>query len=324
MPFEVPEDLGELLRDPARIRKAFEMLRALENLTVRDPDGVRRPIRFSPHNATIDLGPTGAEATTGTEEAPLHPETIVWRDRAIAGGGTFGPSSIATADALIRAINDRSYNLKVTYLLPLLGANLATAKVPLRLKSGLDPTVNNNGFLEADFAENSGLTADGIAKWWELQTLMGEQGTADVGGVGYWERGTPGDEWPVATRGNANRDYGLRIRSTSGSEREAVSWGSDNVTLISTPGANHYYGQSSSASDLRLYKDGIEIGSNTTPRNTSDINDRNIGLFRKNGTANYQSGRCGVMYLTDGTLSPSDIADLHSLLNTYLIAPTGR
>jgi Concanavalin A-like lectin/glucanases superfamily len=74
MSLQVPNDLTELLRNPKLLREALETIRALQNLTVRDQDGVRRPIRLSPHNATIDLGPTGAEASSGVDpSAPAGP-----------------------------------------------------------------------------------------------------------------------------------------------------------------------------------------------------------------------------------------------------------
>lgn len=75
MSLQVPNDLTELLRNPKLLREALETIRALQNLTVRDQDGVRRPIRLSPHNATIDLGPTGAEASSGT--APVVASDLV-------------------------------------------------------------------------------------------------------------------------------------------------------------------------------------------------------------------------------------------------------
>lgn len=98
------DDLGELLRNPDRIRKALQMLRALENLTVRDPDGVRRPIRFSPHNATIDLGPTAAEATTGTDTTPALPGPVA-----------YWPMDESSGDAMDAIGSNDLTNTNVTY-----------------------------------------------------------------------------------------------------------------------------------------------------------------------------------------------------------------
>jgi hypothetical protein len=43
-----------------------------------------------------------------------------------------------------------------------------------------------------------------------------------------------------------------------------------------------------------------------------------------NGADFFWKGRCAVAYATDGTLSGTEVADLHTLLDTYLITPTGR
>lgn len=101
MRIEVPDELADLFRHPEKIRKAFETLRALENLTVRDANGVRRPIRISPHNATIDLGPTAAEPTTGSEAPAGDPPIAFWAfDEAsgtavdVVGGYNLDPNNI--------------------------------------------------------------------------------------------------------------------------------------------------------------------------------------------------------------------------------------
>jgi hypothetical protein len=95
----------------------------------------------------------------------LDPETIVWRDRAIAAGGTFEADSITIADALIKAIKASTFNDKIKYLIPYLGGNLATARVPLRdsLNVGIAGNLNS-AFVDGDFSQSTGLQGDGSTK----------------------------------------------------------------------------------------------------------------------------------------------------------------
>jgi hypothetical protein len=42
------------------------------------------------------------------------------------------------------------------------------------------------------------------------------------------------------------------------------------------------------------------------------------------GTTSYWKGRCGVAYLTDGTLTDQEVADFHAALRDYLLIPSGK
>lgn len=308
----------ELITKPGALRAALSRLRALSRLqlSITAPgQAVVCQLRTAEANAVL----TG---TLELEVDTLDPETIVWRDRAIAAGGTFGARSIAWADALIVAVKAASFNAKIKYLLPLLGGNLATARVPLRdsLAVGI---ATNNGFVNADFSESTGLQGNNADT---LDTLVDVHaiGTSDNGGMGYWERNVPAGVQSecIGARVPATRLWQIVLDSVT--PRELAYWGNvpGSFNTSTMPSNSHYYLQRASATDRILYRNGVNVASSVV----NDATMTGAATFFVMGvdTSFPGEGRCGVAYLTDGTLTAAEIAALHTLLQTYLIGPTGR
>src|SRR3954463_7173902 len=115
MALELPNSFAELISNPAKLREAFALLQRLERLRIVREDGIVVPIKFSESDAVLDFKtPEAAPAEELPAEADaLDPETIVWRDAALAAGATFETDSMDIADALIRAIKAASYGSKI-------------------------------------------------------------------------------------------------------------------------------------------------------------------------------------------------------------------
>jgi len=256
----------------------------------------------------------------------LDPETLTWRSRVNAAGGTFETNSVALADALIVQLKTKSYESKIKYLLPLLGSNLAAARVPLRDTLGVGIATNTN-FVDANFSQATGLQGNGTSRYLDLLIKPSQLGTGSNGGIGYWEKSVSfsgtGVE-PIGVYGvAASTRFVIDLRSAVRNFR----WGtaSNGAGDTTAAGNGHYYGQRSSATLRRLYFNGSTLASNTTSdaaAGTAEFNIRLLGCYT--GSSTYWAGRCAVAYLTDGTLSDADAADLHTLLTDYLITPTGR
>lgn len=317
MPIDVPHDMADLLRNPERIKKAFEMLRALENGRVV-LDGVTYPIRFSPYNAVVDLGETGFAPTAGVP-VELDPETIIWRDRAIAAGGTFLTDSIAIADALIIAIKAASFNSKILWLVPLLSDDLTTARVPLRDTLGVG-IMSTTTFTAGDNLQAAGLQGDGT-KLCDTHILASQLlAVAGGAGFGWWERAVGTLPWNLAST-STTKLFGLAIWNAD----ELFYFGdATSATRTLAPAGNHhYYGQRLAVDDRKLYRNGSEIAATTTTPVETGTAAANIFLMAVSVTT-ISEGRCGVAYLTDGTMNAGEILAFHNLLQTYLITPTGR
>lgn len=273
--------------------------------------------------------------------ASCTPDTQTWYARVIANGGSVTIAEIDYANTLSTQINAASYASQILYLLPFLGGNIKAAIVPLidRYSWGIPA---NGGFVDADVGTASGLTNTTITKFLDIRvnpytvafpnTVLGSSaaGPCSPAGIGYWERNWTAGQANVEACGCYNSSSGARfvidLRGTSISFR----WGTagNGATSAVTAGNNHYYGESASATDRRLFVNGSSVNQNTTnDTNISGVN--NISLMAGNetntlnGNAVYK-GRCGVFYLTAGGLGTTNASAFHTLLNTYLITATGR
>jgi hypothetical protein len=347
---ELPTDLPSLLAQAPELADDIAFARALRKFRVATANG-EIPLLFSPgaDNAIVDLRsltPSAVPASTdippqaghagqilftdgaSTYWAPgLDAETITWRDRAIAAGGTFGANSINWADALIKAIKAGTFNSKIVALWPFLGGNLASARVPLRDALGVGISTNFN-FVDADFNEASGLKGDGASK--VLDTLIKPSdlnGVTRNGGIGFWVTHLGAATFQEAaglfSTASGGQIFSLHLRSTA----EQFWWGDGSSPAVTASASStaDYYGQRSSATNRKLYKNGVQIATNTLAGiNDAGWADGTMTLFDDHTDNGYCDHRCGVAYFTDGTLTPTEIADLHTLLQTYLIGPAGR
>lgn len=278
----------------------------------------------------------------GDPNAGLDPETVIWRDRGISLGASPSDDSIEFADDLIVAIKDgTTYANKITYLLPFLGDGLIQARVPLRdltAYGGLDVGISDShGFVGGDFSEAVGLTGDGATKRLETLISINQLGSgatsARTGGMGMFICATGASvatEYTCGAINSPTNSYYI-FRFSLSEPSMTFSWGDfgNGVVVASSPTRGHYYGQRSSAILRKFFKDGVSLGTNTSNDGTNVASvSTPISVFAWHGSlgdnGNYADDTLGYFYLTDGTMTDQEVTDFHTLLNTYLITPTGR
>jgi hypothetical protein len=249
-----------------------------------------------------------------------------WADAVRAAGGGFESNSLAIASRLAQVLQGRSYYPKIKYLLPMLGVGINAARVPLIDMLGVGAATNTN-FVDADFSQSTGLQGNGTTKYLNSLILPSQLGTTNNGGLGYWELlFATGGLGPMGCANNASTNsYEIGLRDTS----RLFRWGSTSNTAsqASVPVNGHYYGQRSASNSRTLSLNGIQIGSNTTNDATSGANERAIYIVGANWPSPEipsDNSRCGVAYMTDGTLTAADIVDLNGVLLNNLMIPTGK
>lgn len=249
-----------------------------------------------------------------------------WVAAVDAAGGTYETDSKDIALALSDALVAFSGFAKIKWLLPLLGANLIAARVPLIDTLGVG-IAGNTAFVDADFDQATGLQGNGSSKYLDSLIKASDLGSSNNGGLGWWENNInlAGNVEPMGAYNNAaSTRYVLDLRSTLA----AFRWGSpgNSASNASTAVNGHYYGQRSSSSSREIFLDGVSLATNTASDATSGANERNLLVVGadEGGAIAPWPGRCAVAYMTDGTLTPTEITDLHTLLDTFLITPTGR
>lgn len=267
----------------------------------------------------------GASTISGAGEVDL------WESRIIALGGSVTPTERGYASDLIAAIRGSTYNSKIVYLLPFIGESIAAHRVPLRDTLNIGAALNT-GFVDADCTTSGGIeNPTEASKILNTQIAPGELGISNSGGMGFWERdiglGTGVEPMGCYPAGDNARRFVLDLRSSMQRFRWGATTGSE-AGPGTTASSAHYYGQRSSATLRRIYKDGTALspdGTSSDAATNAGLSDiRVMGCVTHTGALSYWKGRCAVAYLTDGTMSDTDVSDFHTLLDTYLITPTGR
>ena len=278
--------------------------------------------------AISSFGALGITQLAGFGSGSGDPEFSTWVARVTAAGGTFAGDSKTIAQALLAQLHTRSYNHKVVYLLPLLGSNLAAARVPLRdsLHVGI---AGNTGFVDGDFSQAAGLQGNGSSKRLDSLIRPDQLGSGNNGGLGWWETNFTGAGNNEAMAGNDGSPDN-RFSLTLGASSKTFVWGlvsSGGLVTVSNSDTNgDYYGQRSAINAREIWRNGTQLATSSSINSAGPANSETIDL----GSANYNGthypwpGRCACAYLTDGTLTSGEIADLHTLLQDYLITPTGR
>lgn len=251
-------------------------------------------------------------------------EVRTWSARVVSAGGGFENNSRTIASNFVRALQTKSYGNKVKYLLPMLGVGIAAARVPLIDRLNVGAATNSN-FVDADFSQSTGLKGNGGNKVFNTLIKASDLGGGtNNAGFGYWARAINVGGWTFGSR-PAQGLYGFYLNQNP---RELFYYGNGDgsqVDLNSPSTLTGYYCQRASATSRAIYKAGVSIGSTSSSTTDSGSSGANIFLMGIDTSGSFSTdGQCSVAYLTDGTLSASEILDLHNLLSTLLITPTGK
>lgn len=256
-------------------------------------------------------------------------EVTTWISRATALGATPITADKDILQALSVALAAESYSSHIIWLAPFVGSTIAEHLVPLRDTLAVGAMTNNGSspFTDADCD-----TTTGIVNSTEKNAYLGTQvaGSAFTngrrGGLGFWERnlGLGTNVEPMGYYTSGGDRFVLDLRNNM----QRFRWGNASGTEAgpgTTATNGHYYGQSTSDTLREIYKDGSSLGTNGTSSSVTNPSSDIVFVMGCNQATDVPwKGRCAVAYLTDGALTSGNISALHTLLNTYLIAATGR
>lgn len=259
----------------------------------------------------------------------LQAETAAWQAAVATAGGTLGSQSLAIADALVVELRAKSWYAKLLYLLPLLGADLAAATTPL-VDSGAKGRPTLSGISADDFSEPTGLTFSGAALM-DLPFYPNAIGASGAGGWGVWELAFNGGQISHGYIDETFGDHYLLVLTSSFAD---ARWGTivpNTAHAIArwfgaTQSAVNLYGQYY-APELILAENGVVVAANSDSRTLAGagLHTLSVGATRyRNWDTIYSRSRIGCIYVTDGTLTAEEIADLHTTIHVALMLPTLR
>lgn len=249
--------------------------------------------------------------------------TVAWEAGIVAAGSSVTTTEKNWADDLAVNIRAASYASKIKAFWPFIGVTAKAHMMPL-IDTATKGIASNNGFVDADCTNNGIANPTEAAKFISSLYDPSILGASGVGGMGWYERaigfGT-GTE-PIGCYLSGDR-WVLDLRSSLKAWRwSTVSTAA--VSVASTAANKFYYGQSSATNSHELFEDGTSIGTSTTA-NSGAANNVAIYLMASNeGPATYWKGRGGCALMTNGQFTGAEVSALKTLLDTYLITPTGR
>lgn len=217
------------------------------------------------------------------------------------------------------------------------GPSIVSAYVPLRDTLGKGAMGNYAGGLGfADFSATNGLTGNGSGMLY-TSVKPSELGTSNAGGIGYWENNANFTGTSVAYPFGCLDTSQAKYYSTFFYSNATAGgyWGDPANSAVGSSGGvttgGHVYMQRASATSREAFFNGVSVATNTTNDTAVGASDSYIWLM---GLGNFHSGsnfplyywkgRCGCAYMTDGTMTSQNVADLDTLLRNLLFAPLGR
>jgi hypothetical protein len=258
-----------------------------------------------------------------------------WVNRVYANGGTVSPSTAAAVNTFCNAIDAASIRDRF-YRMNLFCGNsdsaLAAVRTPLYRGPSLGGTQygnaldTNNNFVQGDYAEtgvSGGLIGNTTTKYLDTGLATDALPQVTTGHLSFWTRGgsVSGVRRPIGTEATVQANRFFMDRRPVANGGDLIHWGSlaaGNNTDDDTAGL--FSGSRTSATDLRFYKDGVQVGTTQTGSATMTATDKPIFVFagNLNGTpAVFYERRMAAYSIGDG-MTASQMLAYYNALNTFM------
>jgi hypothetical protein len=220
-------------------------------------------------------------------EVVYHDDVEDWRDRVDTAGGSVSTSTLEALDAFADAIETAGIRDKFYRLNVFAGDDLTTALVPFYVgpvtggtEYGYQYDQNNGPFGSGDWAESSGLTGDGVAKYLDTGLPLNALDTRHGFGVELMSEGGASSHLMGSWGSTSTTRCNFEV--SAGSILHRLGGG----TVGSTFGAGFWYGQREADFEKYLYKDGVSVAGPGSSSLTLHANTWLVFATNFDGTAN--------------------------------------
>lgn len=255
----------------------------------------------------------------GLGGASYHPDVVDWQIRIAAEGGTASSGTLAALSTFAESIEAAGLRSKLWRLNVFCGNNLNAALTPFYNSpttggsaEGFVIDQNNGPFASGDFVESVGLTSDG-SKYLDTGLVPSNIGILQ-GSIGY----DPIDvsalqRWYVsAWQASPLTRCGIVINSTG---NLYFGWHGTQAAVNPTAERSGFFLGTRTAANLRtLYKNGVEVASNTNNTPSDSALDDTLVVFARNtdGVIDFVND-CGSRgYCVGDAMDATDAANLSS------------
>jgi hypothetical protein len=293
------------------------------------------PLKLGTQDVTLKLGSQDVTAYLGAEIVSLHPEAVAWRDAVVDNGGSVSGATLAAVSDFCNAIDaagirDRFYRLNL--FCGTSDASLVAPRVPLYRGPSLGGTQygnaldTNNNFVQGDYAEtgaSGGLIGNTTTKYLDTGLATDALPQVTTGHLSFWTRGgsVSGVRRPIGTEATVQANRFFIDRRPVANGGDLIHWGSlaaggsaDDAT------AGLFSGSRTSATDLRLYKDGVQVGATQPGSSTMTATDKPFFVFagNLNGTPGVFYERRMASYSIGDGMTASQMLAYYNALNTFM------
>jgi hypothetical protein len=246
-----------------------------------------------------------------------NPETVDYRARVIANGGTIADASIDAVEKFVQDCKNALIWDKLLEVAPFAGTNLSAALVKLVHPAGVPGVITNVNFVAGDYSESTGLLGDGTTKY--LNTGFNAQThLPDNAHLGFYLRedvGVAGNRCLIGALAGTDQYW---LGSLSPASQVNARFGQTiSATLAASLSRGFYIGTRESNNALRLYKNGALAGSDGTTVIHARPN-QNIYAFAWNsaGVAGGYAPARGSFYSIGQALNAEEAAALQDAVQT--------
>lgn len=217
----------------------------------------------------------------------LHPEVYNWIARMRSNSAGYTSTSIVCNDWMMKALVANNLRSRIVRMGTFTGIGINAIKTPL-IEDVNTGVVDDIGlFADGDFSEGTGLTGNGTTKFMQigckLSDLYALDGTNHSFAYGCYVCPTSNNQNGFAMGTYDGGDYTYLYVSNGSSQTYFSGGATANQIgpLSDSAGSGFYCGSRNSATSMKLYKRGVEIGTTATPGNAQN-NGYWLGVFDVN------------------------------------------
>jgi len=235
-------------------------------------------------------------------------------------GGSLSATQLTAVTNLHNAILEADLNGYIQFIAPVVGNGIAAASVALRNFPGRALKMVNNGFVDGDYAQASGITGDNSSY---LDTNFTQDDITSLAlchiGIHHVTNDTADGQVFFGSADTAGSVDGLRLQSGgSGTTIEYINHSGD-TTVQSATDEGHLLGLSDSgnASNNEIFRDGATVAAATVTVSTgSPLTLFLMGLNVGSVLAVVDSGTLQFAHAGD-RLTAAQVAALDTIIDTY-------
>jgi hypothetical protein len=249
-----------------------------------------------------------------------QPETLDYRDRVVAAGGSMTVATLDSIEKFVRDCKEAGLWSRLLEVCPFAGSDLTSALVKLVRPNGVANSLTNVNFVAGDYSEtgvNGGLNGNGTTKYlntgFNIQTHL-----PDNAHMSFYLRDDVGGAANVIAVGAISGSDQYWAGALNPASQVHSRFGQ--LTLVTGSGGltkGFYVGSRTAANSLKLYRNGAQVGADSNTVTHTKLNYNAFVFAYNNGSAagGFLAGRLAFYSIGHG-LTETETLAFHEAVRT--------